>query len=139
MIFNNNTSTSSVGKPSAKSILRNSFMPLISKLHSKSVNLIFVFLLIKNDLLLFGSFILPYNRRLVECVDLNIKRKERKALNSSLYSSTHRNARTIKLVSLRVRRIWSAFFVFIFSMYIDIFFILMYNVKWSSFEEHFCF
>ena len=38
-------------------------------------------------------------------MDLNIKRKERKALNSSLYSSTHRNARTIKLVSLRVRRI----------------------------------
>ena len=42
-------------------------------------------------------------------MDLNIKRKERKALNSSLYSSTHRNARTIKLVSLRVRRIRSAF------------------------------
>ena len=38
-------------------------------------------------------------------MDLDIKRKERKALNSSLYSLTHRNARTIKLVSLRVRRI----------------------------------
>ena len=43
-------------------------------------------------------------------MDLNIKRKERKALNSSLYSSTHRNARTIKLVSLRVRRISTVFF-----------------------------
>ena len=43
-------------------------------------------------------------------MDLNIKRKERKALNSSLYSSTHRNARTIKLVSLRVRRIKPSFF-----------------------------
>ena len=44
-------------------------------------------------------------------MDLNIKRKERKALNSSLYSSTHRNARTIKLVSLRVRRIRVIFFL----------------------------
>ena len=52
MIFNNSSSTSSVGKSSAKSILRNSFIPLISKLHSKSVNLIFIFLLIKKDLLL---------------------------------------------------------------------------------------
>lgn len=33
------------------------------------------------------------------------KKKERKALNSSLYSLTHRNARILKLVSLRVRRI----------------------------------
>ena len=51
-------------------------------------------------------------------MDLNIKRKERKVLNSSLYSSTHRNARTIKLVSLRVRRIselyFLAFFAFVF-------------------------
>ena len=38
------------------------------------------------------------------------KKKERKALNSSLYSLTHRNARTIKLVSLRVRRIRLALF-----------------------------
>lgn len=45
-------------------------------------------------------------------MDLNIKRKERKALNSSLYSSTHRNARTIKLVSLRVRRITCSFFIY---------------------------
>ena len=45
-------------------------------------------------------------------MDLNIKRKERKVLNSSLYSSTHRNARTIKLVSLRVRRISFGFFLF---------------------------
>ena len=43
-------------------------------------------------------------------MDLNIKRKERKALNSSLYSLTHRNARTIKLVSLRVRHIGTRFF-----------------------------
>ncbi len=48
-------------------------------------------------------------------MDLNIKRKERKALNSSLYSSTHRNARTIKLVSLRVRRICGLFFLKIFT------------------------
>lgn len=41
--------------------------------------------------------------KLVECVGFNIKRKERKALNASLYSLTHRNARPIKLVSLRVR------------------------------------
>ena len=33
------------------------------------------------------------------------KKKERKVLNSSLYSLTHRNARILKLVSLRVRRI----------------------------------
>ena len=38
------------------------------------------------------------------------KKKERKVLNSSLYSLTHRNARILKLVSLRVRRIGSAFF-----------------------------
>lgn len=44
-------------------------------------------------------------------MDLDIKRKERKALNSSLYSLTHRNARTIKLVSLRVRRIRAAVFL----------------------------
>ena len=44
-------------------------------------------------------------------MDLNIKRKERKVLNSSLYSSTHRNARTIKLVSLRVRRIQASLFL----------------------------
>ena len=44
-------------------------------------------------------------------MDLDIKRKERKVLNSSLYSLTHRNARTIKLVSLRVRRIRSAAFL----------------------------
>ena len=43
-------------------------------------------------------------------MDFEIKRKERKALNFSLCSLTHRNARTIKLVSLRVRRIGSAFF-----------------------------
>ena len=36
------------------------------------------------------------------------KKKERKVLNSSLYSLTHRNARTIKLVSLRVRHICRA-------------------------------
>ena len=41
------------------------------------------------------------------------KKKERKVLNSSLYSLTHRNARILKLVSLRVRRIRLAlFFVF---------------------------
>ena len=44
-------------------------------------------------------------------MDLDIKRKERKALNSSLYSLTHRNARTIKLVSLRVRRITAPVFL----------------------------
>ncbi len=38
------------------------------------------------------------------------KKKERKALNPSLYSLTHRNARTIKLVSLRVRHIMADFF-----------------------------
>lgn len=38
------------------------------------------------------------------------KKKERKALNLSLYSLTHRNARTIKLVSLRVRHICLSFF-----------------------------
>ena len=37
------------------------------------------------------------------------KKKERKVLNSSLSSLTHRNARTIKLVSLRVRRICVTF------------------------------
>ena len=45
-------------------------------------------------------------------MDFEIKRKERKALNFSLCSLTHRNARTIKLVSLRVRRILTvSFFV----------------------------
>ena len=38
------------------------------------------------------------------------KKKERKVLNPSLYSLTHRNARTIKLVSLRVRHIRLGFF-----------------------------
>ena len=38
------------------------------------------------------------------------KKKERKVLNSSLYSLTHRNARILKLVSLRVRRIGASFF-----------------------------
>ena len=55
------------------------------------------------------------NKRLVECVDLDIKRKERKVLNSSLYSLTHRNARTIKLVSLRVRHIGVSFSFFSWS------------------------
>ena len=45
-------------------------------------------------------------------MDLDIKRKERKVLNSSLYSLTHRNARTIKLVSLRVRHILKPVFLF---------------------------
>ena len=40
------------------------------------------------------------------------KKKERKVLNSSLYSLTHRNARILKLVSLRVRRIrLSSFYI----------------------------
>ena len=39
------------------------------------------------------------------------KLKERKALNSSLYSLTHRNARTIKLVFLRVRHITAPIYV----------------------------
>ena len=39
------------------------------------------------------------------------KKKERKVLNSSLYSLTHRNARILKLVSLRVRRIWVSLFL----------------------------
>ena len=39
------------------------------------------------------------------------KKKERKVLNSSLSSLTHRNARTIKLVSLRVRLITAPFFI----------------------------
>lgn len=46
------------------------------------------------------------------------KKKERKALNSSLYSLTHRNARTIKLVSLRVRRISMAFYFCIFGLFV---------------------
>ena len=37
------------------------------------------------------------------------KKKERKVLNSPLYSLTHRNARILKLVSLRVRRIRMTF------------------------------
>ena len=41
------------------------------------------------------------------------KKKERKVLNSSLYSLTHRNARTIKLVSLRVRRIRVSVFFYV--------------------------
>ena len=39
------------------------------------------------------------------------KKKERKVLNSSLYSLTHRNARILKLVSLRVRRIMAVLFI----------------------------
>ena len=49
-------------------------------------------------------------------MDLDIKRKERKALNSSLYSLTHRNARTIKLVSLRVRRIGLCVFILVLNI-----------------------
>ena len=52
-------------------------------------------------------------------MDLDIKRKERKVLNSSLYSLTHRNARTIKLVSLRVRHI-SAPFIFCFAKIVSL-------------------
>ena len=44
------------------------------------------------------------------------KKKERKALNSSLYSLTHRNTRTIKLVSLRVRLVGLGFFIAIILM-----------------------
>ena len=44
-------------------------------------------------------------------MDLDIKRKEGKVLNSSLYSLTHRNARTIRLVSLRVRCICGSILV----------------------------
>ena len=58
---------------------------------------------------------------------LNIKRKERKALNSSLYSSTHRNARTIKLVSLRVRLV--RHFFFFVHKFIPLFFLMIISTK----------
>ena len=45
IILMRSSSTSSVGIPSERSILRNSFIPLIIRLHSKSVSLSFVFLL----------------------------------------------------------------------------------------------
>lgn len=45
MIFKSSSSTSSVGIPSERSILRNSFIPLINRLHSKSVSFSLVFLL----------------------------------------------------------------------------------------------
>ena len=47
------------------------------------------------------------------------KKKERKVLNSSLYSLTHRNARILKLVSLRVRRIRATSFFVLISDFID--------------------
>ena len=50
------------------------------------------------------------------------KKKERKVLNSSLYSLTHRNARILKLVSLRVRRIMVGFFI---KLYFAIFFLAL--------------
>ena len=45
MILMSSSSTSSVVIPSARSILRNSFIPLIKRLHSKSVSFSLVFLL----------------------------------------------------------------------------------------------
>ena len=45
MILMSSSSTSSVGIPSERSILRNSFNPLIKRLHSKSVSFSLVFLL----------------------------------------------------------------------------------------------
>lgn len=45
MIFRSSSSTSSVGIPSERSILRNSFIPPHNRLHSKSVSFSLVFLL----------------------------------------------------------------------------------------------
>ena len=45
MIFKSNSSTSFVGISSERSIFRNSFIPLINRLHSKSVSFSLVFLL----------------------------------------------------------------------------------------------
>ena len=45
IILMSSSSISSVGIPSERSILRNSFIPLIKRLHSKSVSFSFVFLL----------------------------------------------------------------------------------------------
>ncbi len=45
MIFRSSSSTSSVGIPSERRIFRNSFIPLINRLHSKSVSFSLVFLL----------------------------------------------------------------------------------------------
>ena len=45
IILMSSSSTSSVGIPSERSIFRNSFIPLISRLHSKSVSFSLVFLL----------------------------------------------------------------------------------------------
>ena len=68
-------------------------------------------------------------------MDLDIKRKERKALNSSLYSSTHRNARTIKLVSLRVRRIRVVFFFCLKLIYTNEFVFRQTNLRLLTDEK----
>lgn len=71
MIFRSSSSTSSVGIPSERSMFRNSFIPLIERLHSKSVSFSFVFLLnIKFDLLAFGNTILQGGLCFVECMNL---------------------------------------------------------------------
>ena len=73
IILMSSLSTSSVGIPSERSILRNSFIPLINRLHSKSVSFSLVFLLnIKFDLLVFGNTILQGGLCFVECVKFEI-------------------------------------------------------------------
>ena len=53
-------------------MFRHSLMPLMSKLHSKSVNLILTFFsFIMKNLRSFGDFIIPKKRRLVECAKTN--------------------------------------------------------------------
>ena len=90
----------------------------------------FVFLLIKNYLLLFGSFILPYIRRLVECVDFNKKKKERNLKSIKFLSNfvltvpnkcflyyfliTHRHL-VRGIFYLLFKKFRNSFFVFLFS------------------------
>ena len=64
------------------------------------------------------------------------KKKERKVLNSSLYSLTHRNARILKLVSLRVRRIPDGFFIPL-PFAITLFFVI-YVFLCKNFTGSFC-
>ena len=68
-------------------------------------------------------------------MDLDIKRKERKVLNSSLYSLTHRNARTIKLVSLRVRHIRVFFFFCLKLIYTNEFVFRQTNLRLLNDEK----
>ena len=64
---------SGIGEMINRSIFRNSFIPLINRLHSKSVSFSLIFFLnMKFDLLVFGNTILQEGLCFVECVKIKL-------------------------------------------------------------------